>query len=358
MTIRDKKQKEFSDQWLDSLRFSILNLCPRFGKIFTAINILEKLKPKKILIAYPDKTIKGYWEIDFKKRNFDNSNVVYTTHLSLKKHTDELYDIIIIDEIHLLSDAQIEACKLLFINNKVVLGLTGTLNRYSKKELGKELRMYVLAKYTIQEGIIDGIIVDYNITVIKVPLDNKILRDYGRRRRTEKAHFDFQGKVISAIERKGGNTMFPRLNRMRVIQNSISKLRKTKEILKNHKDQRILVFCGLTKIADSLGIPAYHNKVKEKNVIENFANGKGNHLAVVKLGNTGVTYKPLDKVIINYFDSNAENLAQKINRCMGMEYGTPDKKANIFIICSNEIVEQRWLNRALDFFDKNKIKYI
>jgi hypothetical protein len=93
-------------------------------------------------------------------------------------------------------------------------------------------------------------------------------------------------------------------------------------------------------------------------VFEDFAEGAGNHLAVVKIGNTGVTYKPLDKVIINYFDSNAENLAQKINRCMAMEYNTPDKKAHIYIVSTNESVELKWLSKALEFFDKNKIKYL
>jgi hypothetical protein len=78
----------------------------------------------------------------------------------------------------------------------------------------------------------------------------------------------------------------------------------------------------------------------------------------VKIGNTGVTYKPLNHVIINYFDSNAENLAQKINRCMGMEYNNPDKKAHIYIISTDEIVELNWLNKALEFFDRTKIKYI
>jgi hypothetical protein len=80
-------------------------------------------------------------------------------------------------------------------------------------------------------------------------------------------------------------------------------------------------------------------------------------MAVVKIGNTGVTYKPLNRVIINYFDSNAENLAQKINRCMAMEYDTPDKKAHIYIISSNEEVELKWLKKALEFFDKSKINY-
>jgi hypothetical protein len=63
-------------------------------------------------------------------------------------------------------------------------------------------------------------------------------------------------------------------------------------------------------------------------------------------------------VIINYFDSNGENLAQKINRCMAMEYNTPDKKAHIYIVCSTEDVEKKWLRSALEFFDKSKIKYV
>jgi hypothetical protein len=63
-------------------------------------------------------------------------------------------------------------------------------------------------------------------------------------------------------------------------------------------------------------------------------------------------------VIINYFDSNAENLAQKINRAMGFEYNNPDKKAHIYIITSDQGIELAWLTKALAFFDKSKIKYI
>jgi hypothetical protein len=62
-------------------------------------------------------------------------------------------------------------------------------------------------------------------------------------------------------------------------------------------------------------------------------------------------------VIINYFDSNAENLAQKIMRCTAFEYDNKNKKAQIYIISSNEPVEQKWLNKALDLFDKDKIFY-
>jgi superfamily II DNA or RNA helicase len=358
MTIRDQRQQEFANIWINSGKHGILNLCPRFGKIYTTINIIERLNPKSILIAYPDNKIKQSWKDDFAKRGFDDSNVTYTTHLSLKKYTENLYDLVVIDEIHLLSEAQIEAARDVLEINLNVLGLTGTMTTWTERTLEEELDLSVVATYSIEKAIEEGVIVDYEITVVHVPLDNKRKNNYKGKVRTEKAQFEAYGYVINSLEAQGRATMFLRLARMRIIQNSVAKMEKTRELLKKHKDERVLVFCGVTKIADQLGIPSYHSKKEEKQIFDDFVSGKGKHLAVVKIGNTGVTYKPLNRVIINYFDSNGENLAQKINRCMAMEYDNPEKKAQIYIVCSTEDVEAKWLKKALEFFDKNKIKFV
>jgi len=356
-SIRDLRQEEFAKVWLKS-KHGILLLAPRFGKIRTSILALEKLKPESILIAYPDNKIKESWQADFEDLGFDDSIVTYTTHLSLKKYADQSFDVVIIDEIHLLSEAQIEVCKNLFDVNEQILGLTGTLSSGTERTLEEELDLHVLATYPIEKAIEEGVIVDYEIHVIRVPLDNVTLQDYKGKQKTEKKQFDALTWVINKLQNSGSDTMFMRLARMRLIQSSLAKVKATKILLTKHADERVLVFCGTTKVADGLGVPSYHNKSKEKQVFEDFAEGKGNHLAVVKIGNTGVTYKPLDKVIINYFDSNAENLAQKINRCMAMEYNTPDKKAHIYIVSTTEPTELKWLSKALEFFDESKIKYV
>lgn len=358
MTLRDQRQMEFADAWIDKGKRGILNLCPRFGKIYTTINIFEKLKPKKVLIAYPDKQIKESWEKDLTTRGYVGTEIIYTTHLSIKKHVDLQYDIVVIDEIHLLSEAQMSAVFDLMKLNKQILGLTGTLSTWTRKDLLMILNLPVVATYTLDQGVKEGVITDYEITVVKVNLDNVVKQVFKGKPKTEKQQFDSYSYVIDAIERSGRSSMFVRLSRMRLIQGSFAKLNKTKQLLEQYKDERVLVFCGLTKISDSLGIPSYHSKTSEKNLLEDFASGKGNHLAVVKIGNTGVTYKPLNKVIINFFDSNAENLTQKINRCMSMEYSNPDKKAHIYIISSNEEVELNWLRKAIEFFDKSKITVI
>jgi superfamily II DNA or RNA helicase len=357
-TLRDIRQEEFAKDFINKGKFGILNLCPRMGKIRTSIIILKELKPKSILICYPDKKIEKSWKEDFDELKYDDSNVTYSTHLSLKKLVNNKYDIVIVDEIHLLSEAQIEVCKDLFNNNACILGLTGTLSSWTERTLEEELNIQVIATYPIEKAIEEGVIVDYKITVITVPLDNVKLNDYKGKKKTEKKHFDGITWVINKLQYSGGDAMFMRLARMRIIQSSLAKTNATKALLAKHKNERVLVFCGTTAIADNLGIPSYHSKSSEKEMFQEFAEGKGNHLAVVKIGNSGITYKPLDKIIINYFDSNAENLAQKINRCMAMEYNTPDKKAHIYIVSSNESIELKWLTSALSFFNKDKISYI
>lgn len=359
MTLRDKRQAEFADTWLNHGRYGILNLCPRFGKIRTTINILKKMEDNcKILIAYPDRKIQKSWVEDFEEMNYVNDNITYTTHLSIHKHSGTEFDIVVIDEVHLLSEAQIGECVDLFSINDNILGLTGTLSKYTKRDLSENLGLEVLAEYSIEKAIEEGVIVDYQINVIKVPLDDKTLIQFKKNKKTELKQFKAYSYIINKLTYSGQDTMFLRLARMRLIQNSIAKLNKTKELLNEWKDERVLVFCGTIKVSEALGIPSYHSKSKDKDAFKKFVEGEGKHMAVVKIGNTGITYKPLNKVIINYFNSNSENLAQKINRCMAMEYNNLDKKANIYIICSNEKVEEKWLHKALEFFDKNKIVYV
>ena len=359
MTLRDQRQAEFAKAWKDTGEYGILYLCPRFGKIRTSINILKEFpKDASVLIAYPDNKIKQSWLDDFEVLGYENDNVSFTTHLSLKKYVNKLFDIIIIDEIHLLSGAQIGVCEELFIDNRKVLGLTGTLAKETKNVLSDYLAMRVVAEYPLEKAIEEGIIVDYEITVVTTPLDIITKQNYGGKERTEKQQFDNYTWVINKMQSEYRDTMFLRLARMRLIQSSLAKINLTKKLISKHQDERMLIFCGVTKVADGLGIPSYHSKSSEKQMFEDFAEGKGNHMAVVKIGNTGVTYKPLNRVVINYFDSNSENLAQKIQRCTAMEYNNPEKNAQIYIISSNEQVELKWLQKALEFFDRSKIKFI
>ncbi len=129
-------------------------------------------------------------------------------------------------------------------------------------------------------------------------------------------------------------------------------------LLSDFKKERVLVFCGSKEFAESLGIPYHHSTSKNEQEFEDFANGLGNHMAVIGIGLSGKTYKPLNKVIVNAIDSNSENLTQKIGRCMAIENGNPDKKSRIYIIVTANSLEETWLEKSLVVFDKKKIKFV
>jgi hypothetical protein len=358
MNLRDRRQVEFAKAFIERAekykKGGILYICPRMGKIRISCIAMQGMGFPKTLIAYPDDPVKKSWEKEFKEIGFDNANIQFTTHRSLEKRVGEKWDLLVLDEIHLLSEAQKEAVNK--IEAKEVLGLTGTMTEWTERDLGRDLDLYTVAYYPIEQAIEEGVITDYEITVIKVPLDTRE-KIYKKGTRSEKQQFDAYGWVIEKNKAEGMDTFKLRLGRMRIIQNSIAKLKATKWILSQAPKERILVFCGVTAIADKLECPSYHSLSKEKAIFEEFASGKGNHLAVCKLGNTGVTYKPLNRVLVNYFDSNGENLAQKLNRAMAMEYNNLSKKAFITIISSNEPVELSWLHKALEFFSPEKVKY-
>ena len=88
-----------------------------------------------MLIAYPDNKIKQSWIEEFEEMSYVNDNITYTTHRSLHKQSGTEFDIVVIDEIHLLSEAQIGVCVDLFSVNDNILGLTGTLSKWTKRTL-------------------------------------------------------------------------------------------------------------------------------------------------------------------------------------------------------------------------------
>lgn len=365
--LRDRKQEDFVDMWFapDRRTRGIYLLAPRFGKCAVGIEILRSyVNVWEVVIAYPELSIKESWLSEMNRLGVSPDGVTFCTHVSLGKVLQEprkhIFRLIIVDEIHLLSDRQMA-----YLNeeNKVrteIVGLTGTLSYWTEKYLKDVIDMPVIARYPIDEAVKDGFVADYQITVKTAPLDDIVKTKNSKGKLlTEKERFDRISNIIDRLESEGKDTKFLRLNRMRIIQNSVSKIEATKQLLKQFSNDRTLVFSGLKEVAESFGCPFHHSGVKDDEAYDNFKAGKGeNHLAVVRIGNSGVTYKPLSKVIINYFDSSEENLVQKINRCMGLEFDNPGKISDIWIVTSGEPVENKWLEKALSALDPRKIKYI
>lgn len=359
MDIRDRRQAEAVTAYLQSDKRSIINACPRFGKIRVALKIIREVRPLRVLLLAPRVDIFKGWDEEFVKMNHISviwHNITYT---SIKKIVD-MYDFVILDEPHEMSvNQQVALAAKLKDYKGPILGLTGTLTDKTKNELYDSLTLDTCYAYSIADGVDDGILADYEIFIHEVPLDDKVKR-YGKANTyTEKSWFDASMRIKQKATSVGTAHMM-NLRMISIIQGSLAKRNKTIGLLNEFENERVLVFCGLTEIADSLGIPVYHSKSKEKDLFLDFCvGGEGgtNQLATIKMMQAGVTINPINKGIVNYMSGNPEDSAQKICRFLGFEYDNPSKKAEIHIVTSNEKFEKVRLKTGLAFFDPAKITY-
>lgn len=346
MGIRELRQEEAKQAYLCSDGRSIINACPRFGKIKVAIDILKQRGINNPMIIAPRKDIEKGWKDDFAK--FYPSGVYeFRTFASIKKILPFSHRLVILDEPHELSlQQQADLAKV--TKGKDILGLTGTMTDKTREELYDSLDLDTCYKYDINQGVGDGILADYTLTIHIV--------DLGIGERVKFGKMKYAASKASPLSRH-----FINLKMINLIQNSRSKAAKTVQLIQKYNTDRLLIFCGVTAVADNLGVPVYHSKAREKEVFLDFCvggSGGTNHLATIKMMQAGVTIKPINKGIINYMSGNPEDSAQKICRFLGFEYDNPDKKASIHIISSDTDFELQRMKTGLKFFDQSKILYV
>lgn len=357
MNIRDKRQAEAIESYLRSGRKSLVKAAPRFGKCRVGIGVMERLSVNKVIVAAPRTEIFDSWK---NEQNFPLDKVQFTTFTSLQKVENEIADLWVIDEPQELSAKQLLSLAKISQNNKNILCLSGTVTQKTLAKLAYNGGIEECYSYSIAEAVREGILADYSIIVHQVKLDTEelIYKNKAGKEICERTRFGNYLFVKDKLASEGKDTFFMDLKLIGMLQNSVAKVNKTKELIDRFSGDRCLVFCGLTEVADSLGIPVYHSKAKEKKIFSDFCQGiNHDHLACIKLIQSGITVKPISKGIMNYLSGAPEDSCQKICRFLGFEYDNPDKKAEIHIVSTNELFELERLEKALMFFDKNKIKY-
>lgn len=354
---RDEIQQEITSSISKSKEKCVgIHVTQRTGKTRSLLNFLKTLKKPKVLVAYPDNKIKQSWLDEMEKIGYVNDDIIFSNFSSLKKYVDNKFDAVIIDEAHSLSQYEIEQCEYIRENcNKMIMS-SGTFNAKTQELLNLYLGMKIIYEYHSEQAIDDGIIADYEVVIHYVELDNKIktLAKNGKMR-TEKESYDAYTYVINQLRNQGKSTQFVSLARNRVSQNSISKLKYIKNLLNTSlKGSRVLVFNGLSKIADSLDIPSYHMKTKSDKPLRDFLDKKSDKLALVGIGKSGVTYEDLDVVILNGFTHNDAETSQILSRAQLLDF--KGKKAIIHIICLREEAEMKKLNNSLKMINPKKIR--
>lgn len=331
-----------------------LDLAMRAGKTRITIECLKQLfkREPQVLILYPDNKLKQTWLDEMSIWEYENPNITMYNFSSIKKANDQDYDIIICDEFHALSENETELLR--DLSSTLWLFLSGTVSQETKDKWPEFKQIY---KYTTLEGIEDGILASYQITVHLVPLDVTIkTKNKKGKFVTEKQKYDAYTWVINKNRDQGLPTMHLALARNRLSLSSVGKMNYLKYLLGKLHDKRVLIFTGLADVADNIGIPSYHSKSTSNANFLNFQAGKINHLALAAMGKVGVTYPDLDSVILLNFTYNAEESSQILNRAIKLDYH--GKVADLHVICLNEPAEMKKIKESLSMLDQTKIKYI
>jgi len=358
MTKQDELQEEFIERGLKFFKNNkagYFDLAMRFGKCRTTIEILKrKYKGKHtVLIAYPDNKLKQTWMDEMDLWGYTNEDVEFVNFSSLKKYEDHMVNFFIIDEFHSCSENERTFAKSIMDASRHTLCLSGTISDDTRAEW----ELPEIASYSTEDGIRDGILANYTISIHLVELDDLIkVKDKKGKEKTEKKRYADYSYVIEKLKREGANFMHLALARNRLSQSSIGKMNHLRKLLKKLEDKRVVIFTGLANVADDVGVPSYHSKSKDDSAYTGFQEGKHNHLALAAMGKMGVTYKDLDSVILLNFTYNAEESSQILNRAIKLDYN--GKIADLHILCLNESPELKKIKESLSMLDQTKIKYL
>lgn len=338
-----------------------LILSPRFGKTRVGIKIAQKFQHKRILWVTP---LRQLAEVDipeeFEKWGAKGllKGLETTTWRSLHKYQGH-YDLIILDEeqhITYNNSRNLVEGKLTW-DSLITLTGTKTENFDKIRVLEGYLRLPIIKNFSIEEAVDEGVISDYNINVVYIPVDNvlKYPRFNGKFYTSEWDNYKYwNNRYERAVEQGLGNLKFLVIKRLRNIYDSPTKHKAAKSLV-NLLEGRKLIFCPTQKLTKELSKYNYHGNTSDKN-LNMFLQGKIDELAVVTKGGTGVTYTDVTHTILIQSDSDTNgSTTQKIARSLLKQ---DDYEANIWILCLKETQDEVWVESTLKNFHPEKINKI
>lgn len=363
--MNDKEREELLKEIIDIspvMPHGRYLLAPRFGKTRLGIELIKENKPKSILWVTPlaelaNKDIPE--EFSTWKAKKYVKNLQTSTWASLNKVKGG-YDMIILDEEQFATENNMKT----LLNGELVFKslvlMTGTESRHEEKQdLYKRLNLKTIYQMDINDAVDAGILSNYIIKVVEVNMSTEKDIEAGTKEKrfltSEQKQYEFMDKMFKqAMFQKRKDLPFRMLARMRAIYDSITKQKVAIHLNKILTGRKIF-FCASVKQAEAISDKTYHNKTDGKH-FRDFVDGKIDEIAMVNKGGTGATYKAIDNLILVQSDSDKNGLtAQKICRTLLQQ---EDYQATIWIICLLGTQDEKWIESALERFDKSKVEYV
>lgn len=373
--MREQIQRNLTEV-IKQKKDTLLYVSIRLGKTKVALDVIEP--EETTLWIYPRNSMLIGYQEDLIKFPPKSDNIVFTNISSIKKYAGKYFDNVVIDEPQLCdSAAQLKHLKTIRFKRR--MGLSGTMNKKTLDRLQKELGMTVGATYSLEDGIRDGIVKDYKVFIHFTELDNTIrniqYKRFGKivygteaqayeQYSSTMSYFDEQ-KVVELLNIPVDRRKILQLDlgfkkymslRTNLLYNSTALMHFTADLIRKFRDKKAIIYTLRTDIADRLADKSYHTKNKDDETLEWFRTSTEGHLGVVDCVTTGITIQNLNTVIFHSYDSNTENLHQKLGRSLLHEYA--GEYSNVHICALKDTQNEKWIEEACSSLDIDKIFYV
>jgi superfamily II DNA or RNA helicase len=377
-------QLAWRHQWKKHNKRATLAGATGIGKTKPAIDEMMELyrvRPTcKIFVAVPTTDLRDNgWPDQVKHWYGEEGTLMWNEcvhaecYVSMDNVKGQFWDLVILDEVHWITP---NSAKFFDTNTyEGIMGMTATAPEYARDPVKYSIidkYAPVLFSYSLSQGVEDGIVADYRINVIMMPLEStkKTVKAGSKAKpfmTTEKAQYEYIFKQLRQLhilqnvpgidqEETAKRAMFKTLELNRFINNLQSKTELARKLMAQIlPNKRTIIFCGSIQQADTLcGEYVYHSKVKS-DYFQKFKEGEGQYIGVVNAANEGHNIVNLDQAIVVQLNSNERHLVQRIGRTVRVR---EDHTAMIWILCAQGTADETWLEKSMANLDRNKVHYL
>ena len=370
--IQNKKseiQDEALQTWVDNQCIGALAMATGSGKSKVALLAIDylvkvlKVKKPKICLIVPTESLRDHnWLEEFKKWKMTKyyKYLDRYCYVSINKIFDENYDLVILDELHNITESNSK----FFMQNVStrILGLSATPPTDETKKMLLKIHCPVIYEYRLDSAVEDSVVAPYKINLVEIQLNSidKYISAGSKDKpfmTTEYNHYQYLTKLIMN-HKFGGRAkaaMFAQLARQRFLGNLKSKMDVAKLIKDKYMvGERALFFCHSIAQAEELCSDTFHSKSSNK-ALEMLRSKQIQQLSCVKALNEGENIPDLDSAIIIQINSVERNLIQQTGRIVRWR---PDHEATIWVLVAVGTQDEVWWTKCSENLDKQKITYL
>jgi len=370
---REKVQKDALDITLSHKRCG-LGISMGVGKTRIALqHLIKNYHPVcKYLVVVPKNAVIDSWNDEMEKMidqfkdlsdehceidlEVVKQQIKFVNYRSINKLDPNHYNVVYLDECHnlLLSHEEF-----LENYNGKILGLTGTPpKKGSEKYTMVQRYCPIVYEFSVDEATDSNILNDYKIIIHLLELSKD--SNLKKKQKNGGVWYTSEVKDYAYLNRRyqesmpGKSQQMAAIMRMRGLMEYSTKETYLKDILKDISS-KCIIFANTHKQADRVCNHSYHsgNTNSDYN-LELFNDGRITKLSCVLQLSEGISIPDLRQGIIMHAYGNNRKSAQRIGRLLRL---SPDQEATCHILCYKGTQDERWVEKALETFDQNKIEY-